>query len=67
MSTPFRIDRATAARMSLKEIGELLVRHRLLEPDDVAAMSLHEMRIMLAYLAGVRPDARKPDYPHGIG
>lgn len=64
MSTPTRIDRATAARMSLQEIGELLVRYRLLEPADVPMMTLHEMRMMLAYLAGVRPGADKPDaYP----
>lgn len=48
------IDRAAASRMSLREIGELLVSYRLLEPEDVPEMSLHEMHIMLAYLAGIR-------------
>ena len=52
MTTPSRIDRATAARMSLQEIGDLLVSYRLLEPGDVPTMDLHEMRMMLAYLAG---------------
>ena len=60
MTTPSRIDPATAARMSLQEIGDLLVSYRLLEPADVPTMDLHEMRMMLAYLAGVRPQSGKP-------
>ena len=64
MATPARIDPTTVARMSLQEIGELLVSYRLLEPADVPSMTLHEMRMMLAYLAGVRPGSDKPDaYP----
>ena len=50
------IDRETASRMSLREIGELLVSYKLLEPADVPHMTLKEMQAMLAYLSGVRPD-----------
>ena len=53
------IDRDTASRMNLREIGELLVSYRLLEPDDVPGMSLHEMHLMLAYLAGIRPASHR--------
>ena len=60
MSQPIRIDRDKAASMSLQEIGDLLVGYRLLEPADVPAMTLREMHLMLAYLAGVRPDSHHP-------
>lgn len=50
------IDRETVSRMSLREIGELLVSYKLIEPCDVPHMTLKEMRAMLAYLSGVRPD-----------
>ena len=53
------IDPETASRMSLREIGELLVSYKLLEPADVPHMSLREMHLMLAYLAGVRPDTHR--------
>jgi len=58
--------------MSLAEIGALLVRHRLLDDAEIPHMSLREMHLMLAYLAGVRPrrnDAggKEPDSRPGIG
>lgn len=48
------IDRETASHMSLQEIGELLVSYRLLESAEVPHMTLHEMHLMIAYLAGIR-------------
>jgi hypothetical protein len=54
-----QIDREAAARMSLREIGELLVSYRLLEPGDVPHMTLREMHLMLAYLAGIRPGSHR--------
>jgi hypothetical protein len=51
------IDRETASRMSLREIGELLVSYKLLEPADVPHMTLKEMQAVLAYLSGVRPNS----------
>ncbi len=59
MSQRPTIDRETVARMSLREIGELLVSYRLLEPDDVPHMTLREMHLMLAYLAGIRPQSHR--------
>lgn len=67
MSSSRWIDSQTAARMSLAEIGALLVRHRLLEPTEIEHMSLREMRMMLTYLAGVRTDTGKPDSPRAEG
>ena len=62
MTQRLPLDREMAARISLREIGELLVSYRLLEPDDVPGMSLREMHMMLAYLAGIRPGSR-----HSVG
>jgi hypothetical protein len=58
--TDVAFDRETAARMSLQDIGDLLVRNRLLEAEEVPVMSLQEMRAMLAYLSGIRPAAPRP-------
>jgi hypothetical protein len=58
--TDVAFDRETAARMSLQDIGNLLVRNRLLEAEEVPTISLQEMRALLAYLAGVRPATDRP-------
>ncbi|MSP05921.1 MAG: hypothetical protein EXR05_11980 [Acetobacteraceae bacterium] len=55
MSGRLPINAETAARISLREIGDLLVSHQLLEADEIPHMSLREMHLMLAYLAGMRP------------
>jgi hypothetical protein len=67
MSRSGWIDREAAARMSLAEIGALLVRHRLLDQAEIPHISLHEMHVMLAYLAGVRPGGKEADSRPGIG
>jgi len=72
MSNSGWIDREAASRMSLAEIGALLVRHRLLDEAEIAHMSLREMHVMLSYLAGVRPGGndvggKQPDSRPGIG
>ena len=67
MSRSGWIDSEAASRMSLADIGALLVRHRLLDQAEVAHMSLREMHVMLAYLAGVRPENKQPDSRNGIG
>jgi hypothetical protein len=72
MSRQGWIDREAASRMSLAEIGALLVRHRLLDQAEIPHMSLREMHMMLAYLAGVRPNGKEPgskeaDSRPGIG
>ena len=53
------INPATAARMSLQEIGELLVSYHLITAEDVPHMTVREMHLMLAYLAGIRPAAHR--------
>jgi len=67
MSQSGWIDSAAASRMSLAEIGALLVHHRLLDQSEIAYMTLHEMHMMLAYLAGVRSENKEPDSRNGIG
>lgn len=59
MGARLPINAETAARMSLQEIGEFLVGYRLLEAGEVPHMSLREMHLVLAYLAGLRSDTHR--------